>query len=339
MSKKLKFSLFSLTIALLYTASANAVSIYDNNISALNINMFSDTFMSYTNYGEKMSDLFMEHNMYGTMTRIDEYGDDGSSLIEYKIDSGYPYSNDTFIKDIWANANHINGDVHYGNNISEHGRFNFATVGTTTKTIDLNTGNIYFGGFVSYIKTKVKDTKSSGDSVGLFANYKYKNIGARVLINNGSLVNDAGIMNYTNSWFNTSAETYATLKIDETFYFKPSVYVGYTWVSSDDLYLDGQRISSSDFNFLNIAPGAKFIKKIAKDWYGALSGKYVANFIGNNDITVGDTTVGGLKIENHTDVGVDIEYNFRHFVFGGKVHKQIGGIDSWVSNLNVKYVF
>ena len=95
--------------------SANALTVYDNNISALNINMLTDTFMAYTNYGEKMSDLFGKHDMYGTMDRLDEYGDDGSTLTT----SGYEYtSNDGFINDMWINANHINSDIHYGNNIS-----------------------------------------------------------------------------------------------------------------------------------------------------------------------------------------------------------------------------
>ena len=75
-------SLFILSgVALLLMAnSAHAASIYDNNISALNINMLTDVFMSYTNYGEKMSDLFTKHETYGTMTRLGEYGDDGSTI-------------------------------------------------------------------------------------------------------------------------------------------------------------------------------------------------------------------------------------------------------------------
>ena len=337
MSKKSNIHLFVFTGALLCMAnSANAIVVYDNNISALNINMLTDTFMSYTNYGEKMADLFENRVMYGSMSRFDEYGDDGTTVKNYGLQK---QSNNTFIKDIWANANHVNGNIHYGNNISAHGRFNLATLGANTKPIDLKYGRLSFGAFASYINSKITDTKSNGDVVGIFTHYKYRNFGARTLTNIGSLNNNSGNSDYNNSWFNVATDAYANLKIDETLYFKPSVYVGYTWVSSDDLYINGNHIYSSDFNFFNIAPGISFIKEIAHNWYGTFSAKYVAHFMGNDDIHVGNTTIDGLDIDNHTDVGIDLEYNLKHFVIGGKVHKQMGGIDGWNSHINVKYVF
>ena len=86
--KKSNFNLFMLSGALLLMAnSANAATIYDNNISALNINMLTDVFMSYVNYGEKMSDLFAHQQMYGTMDRFDEYGDDGSTVKTFSLDT------------------------------------------------------------------------------------------------------------------------------------------------------------------------------------------------------------------------------------------------------------
>ena len=43
--------------------TASAAGIYDNNISAVNINMLTDTFMSYADYGTNMSDLFVQRRL------------------------------------------------------------------------------------------------------------------------------------------------------------------------------------------------------------------------------------------------------------------------------------
>ncbi len=334
---KQNFNLFILSgILVLATTSANATSIYNNDMSALNINMLSDVFMSYASHGEKMSDLFGKHDTYGTMGRLDEYGDDGSTLKTFEENA----QNQSIFDTVWINANHINEHLHYGQNISQHGRFNLATVGGTTQSTDLTYGRISFGGFASYINTKMPDFHGNGDAVGLFANYKYRNFGVKALADIGSLNNNSDGMKFNNSWVNTAADINTTIKIDNTFLFKPNVSVAYTYVSSDDLYIGGNTVSSGNFNFFNVAPGAAFIKEISPNWYGSLSAKYIAHFGGKNDIVVGNNAFHGLYLDDHTDIGIDVEHNFKHFIFGGAVHKQIGGgMDGWSGNINVKHAF
>ena len=322
---------------LLMANSANAATIYDNNISALNINMLTDVFMSYVNYGEKMSDLFAHHQMYGTMDRFDEYGDDGSTVKTF--DFGIKKTNNFFINNVWGNANHVNADMHYGNNISQHGRFNLATVGANTRATELKYGNIAFGGFASYINTKMPDFHGNGDAVALFAKYRFRNLGARALANIGSLNNNAGNTQFNNSWFNFGANVDGTFKIDDTFFVRPGIYASYTFVSSSDLYLNGDKISSKDYNFFNIAPALSFIKQVAPNWSGALSAKYIAHFGGENDIKINDATTKGLYLDDYTDVGIDVECDYEQFTFGARVHKQIGDMDGWSTNLNIKYAF
>lgn len=336
----MKSKLFISGIALLSALnSANAAGIYDNNIAALNINMLTDAFMSYTNYGAKMSDLFAPHRViYGTMDRLDEYGDDGSTIETYFSQNNTRHS-DYFIDNVWVNANHINESMHYGNNMSKHGRFNLATVGATTKSFDLKYGNIAFGGFASYINTKMPGVRSNGDMVGIFAKYKYTMFDATALANIGSLNNNASKSDFNNSWVNIATDFGATLKIDETFLVRPDVYIAYNFVSSDDLYVNGATVSSDDYHFFNVAPGITFTKEICQNWYGAFSAKYVAHFGGKNDIEIDNEKISGLYIDNHSDVGIDVEHNFEQFVFGAHVHKQIGGIDGWSTNINVKYNF
>ena len=334
---KQQFNLFILSCAIILTAnSATAANVYDNNISALNINMLSDVFMSYTKQGEKMSDLFSRHDTYGTMNRFDEYGDDGSTL---KTFEDHDTKSQPILNTVWINANHINEQLHYGQNISQHGRFNLATIGGTTQDIDLDYGKISFGGFASYINTKMDDFHGGGDAVGLFANYKYRSFGVKVLADIGSLNNSADGIKFNNSWVNVGTDINALFKIDPTFLFRPNVSVAYTYVSSDDLYIDGNIVSSKDYNFFNVAPGAAFIKEISPNWYGSLSAKYVAHFGGKNDVIVGNNAIRGLYLDNHTDVGIDVEHNFKHLILGANVHKQIGGLDGWSTNINLKYAF
>lgn len=334
---KQQFNLFILSCAIiLATNSATAANVYDNNISALNINMLSDVFMSYTKQGEKMSDLFSKPDMYGTMDRLNEYGDDGSTL---KTFEKFTTTDQSIFDTIWINANHINEDMHYGQNISMRNRFNLATVGATTQTIDLAYGEISFGGFASYINTKTANFHGNGDSIGLFANYKYRGFGVKALADIGSLNNSADGIKFNNSWVNAATDINTIFTINRTFLFKPNVSISYTYVSSDDLYIDGDTVSSKNYNFFNIAPGAAFIKEISPNWYGSLSAKYVAHFGGKNDINIGNTAVSGLYLDNHTDVGIDVEHNFNHLMLGANVHKQIGDIDGWSTNINLKYAF
>lgn len=316
--------------------TASAAGIYDNNISAININMLTDTFMSYTDYGTNMSDLFVQRRLYGTMDRFDEYGDDGSTL---KIKDSKDSTNRSLLKNIWINANHIDGDLHYGNSISERGRFNLATIGATSRASELKYGKISFGGFLSYINTKLPEYHGNGDAFGFFADYKYRKFNAKFLGTIGSLNNNANGVSFNNSWVGVATDFAGTFRIDDTLYIRPNIYGGYTFVASDDLYLNNKVVSSSDYHFFNVAPGVAFIKEISPNWYGKLSAKYIAHFGGKNDIDVAGTKTDGLKLDNHTDIGIDIEYNFRQFVFGANIHKQIGGVDGLSGNLNIKYIF
>ncbi len=330
-------SLFLICTLLCMANSANAAGIYNNNMSALNVNMLTDVFMSYTNYSEKMSDLFVHKVMYGTMDRLDEYGDDGSTL--KTLNSNHISQSDTFIQNIWVDANHVNENIHYGQNISEHGRFNLATVGVTTRATDLKYGKISFGGFTSYINTNMSDFHGNGDVVGIFSNYKYKNFKTNALLNTGSITNHSNGAKFNNSWLNIGANASGTFKIDDTFFVRPKIYMSYTFVTSDDLYINGNTVSSDNYNFFNVAPALAFIKEVSPDWYGSLSAKYVAHMGGRNDINIGGSEIRGLYLDNHTDIGLDVEHDYKQFVFGANVHKQIWGMDGWSANINVKYAF
>ena len=336
MNTKKYIKLYSLIGALLLMAHpSSAAGIYNNNASALNINALTDTFATFAHNGEQLSDLFKSNSLYGTMTRIDEYGDDGSTLPR----NSFEQNSDFIFNNVWADVKHINGHFHYDDAASPRGRFNMATLGVTTKSIDLKYGDIYFGGFAGYINSDIAHINTNGDHAGIFANYRLNKFDVTALTNIGSLNNNAENADFNNSWVNVASDASVRINLDDTFIMRPALYIGYTFVTSDDLLVNNDVVTSKDFNFLNITPSVSFIKEISKNWYGALSAKYVAHFGGDNKIYVANVKTDGIELDNHTDIGLDLEHNFKHFVFGGKIHKQIGGIDGWSGDINIKYVF
>ena len=329
--------IFSICTALFVCNFANAATIYDNGISALNINMLTQNLMQYAHRGESMSQNFRRKNIYGTMTRLDEYGDDGSTLKTSPINSS---KNSTLFSDVWIDFTHINTRGHYNHaNISERDRFYLATIGGDIQNINTKYGDILFGGFINYITGDASSIDKNGNSLGLYARYEYSDFDATVLINNGSINNDSNIDDFTNAWFNVAVDASWKFHIDKTLYFQPQIYVGYNWVSSDSLYINSDTISSKNFAFFNIAPGAKFIKNIIDNWYGALSVKYMATFGDEKDIYVNDLNAAKIAIDNYTQIDMNIEYDYKQFVFGAGISKQFGGFDGWIGNINAKYLF
>ena len=336
MNTKNYFKILSIfAILFCWAEKTDAATIYDNKATAVNINMLTDTFVSYTHYGDKTSDLFKSKALYGKMTRVDEYGDNGSTL---KTFNGKNQNNDFWIDNVWANGEHINGRLHY-NKMDTHGRFYLASVGATTKSLDIKYGNLYFGGFGGYIHSKVSSITSNGDFAGLFAHYDFKRFGTTLLTDIGSLNNNSGQSEFSNSWVNIANEASVKIYLDETFIIKPMLNIAYTFVSSDDLYVNSNVVKSKNFHFYDITPSIQLIKEISSNWYGTLSAKYVSHCGGSSNVIVNNTRVGNLRIDDHTDIGIDIEHNFKQFVFGGKIHKQIGGFDGISGEINVKYVF
>ena len=333
----MKTKKYTLAIATLLSAPAFAnTGVYDNSITVLNINMLSDTFVSYTHNSKTLSELFSGKRIYGTMRRVDEYGDDGSTL---KTSCVNGKTSDMFIKNIWMDVKHINGRTNYNHDLSARSRFNIFTLGATTDTINLKYGNIYFGAFAGYINSDAAHINSYGDVGGIFAHYDFQNFGATIMTDIGSLNNNNGYTDFNNSWTNVAIDMDAKFNIDKTLLIRPGLSIAYSFVSSDDLYMNNNIVWSDNFNFWNIAPSLQFVKEIMPDWYMGLSAKYVAQFGGDNDVHIANVKRDGIDMDNYTDIGFDIEYNFKQFVFDGQLHKQMGGMEAWSGNINVKYMF
>ena len=323
-------------VASLFVCSANAAPTYINNASMININMISEKFMSLTHSSDNLSDFFKKINEYGTMNRLNEYGGEG---FDNSAIFGNRQGKGKLFKAIWMDAKHINANVHYSNHASARTRYNLFGFGATSKDLNLKYGDLSFGAFGAGISGNTIGTDTYGNSLGMFAKYKYKQFDAGVLLNNGSVNNKQEHIDFNNAWFNVAMDAHAKLKIDDTFYFQPGIYAGYTWVSSDNLSIAGQTISSKNSMFFNIAPSAKFIKHVVGNWYGAMSVKYVATFNRANDIYVNNTATDGISVDDYTEISTDVEYNYNNFIFAGAIQKQIGGFDGWAGNIKMKYLF
>lgn len=334
MSHKKIFSIFA---TLLLCNTANATAVFDNGISVLNINMLTHNLMSYAHYGENMSQDFKTRNVYGTMTRFDEYGDDGSTL---KIPPKNSTKNDSLFADVWLDMMHINTKGHYNHtDTSKRNRLYMATVGGDTQKINTEYGDVNFGVFVGSVFGDTESIDALGNSVGVFAHFENQDFDAAFLLNNGSINNNSYVGNFSNAWFNIAMDASHKFRIDKTMYFQPQIYFGYNWISSDNLYINGDTVSTKNFNLFNIAPGARVVKNIIDNWYGALSVKYMATFGDKKDIYINGARAAKIAIDNYTEIGMNIEYDYEQFVFGAGASKQIGGYDGWAGNINVKYLF
>mgnify|MGYP007022101616 CR=1 FL=1 len=300
--------IFSICTLVCTCGIAYATTVYDNGISVLNINMLTHNLMNYAHRGESMSQNFQAKNIYGTMTRFDEYGDDGSTL---KIPPKNSTPSSNLFTDVWGDFTHINTNGHYNHtDTSKHNRLYMTTIGGDTQKIKTDFGDVNFGVFVGSVFGDTSSIDALGNSVGLFARFERGDFDATLLLNNGSLNNDSGTNNFSNAWFNIATDAAMKFRIDETLFFQPQIYFGYNWISSDNLYINGDTVSSQNFNLFNIAPSARFVKNIIGGWYGALAVKYMATFGDNKDIYVNGLRAAKIAIDNYTEIGMNIEYDY-----------------------------
>ena len=319
------------------SANANAVSIYDNSISAANINMLTVELIKNAHHGESLSDFIKRKNLYGTMTRFDEYGDDGSTLDTI---SKSDYS-DSLVQDIWIDGGYINTKANYASALNkERSRFYLATAGFDSLDFDLPTGTIMFGGFFGYINGNAAGFDSKGYTIGLFTRYNYQNLSISAMLDNGALKNDSGVYNFNNDWWNVAVEASWKIRLEKTLYLEPELYFGYNYVKADDqVRIYGDTVSVKNFNFWNISPSIKLVKQISNKWYIGGFAKYINTSGGNGDIVFQGTKYNGIKIKDYTETGINLEYDCDPFVFELNAKKQFGKFDGWLGNINIKYLF
>ncbi len=330
--RKLKY--FLLASVCLASVNAEAVSIYDNSISAININMLTVEMMNQTHHARATKN----RKIYGTMTRLDEYGDNGSTL--KTNDMKDTSNNDSLAKDIWFDASHINTRVDYGTPGTTRARYYLATVGFDSLDFDLPVGSIMFGGFFGYINGNVAGFDTNGQTIGLFTRYNYKRFSIGTMLNNGATKNNLSMLSFNNGWLNLAIDASWKIKLQKRLYLEPGIYLGYDYVKTDDaIRINGDIVSTDNFNFWNVSPSVKLIQRVSKNWYGNAFFKYTNIQGGKNDINFQNVNYSGINIKDFSEIGISAEYKYNQFVFGSTIKKLMGNFDGVSGDINIKYLF
>ncbi len=315
--------------------NADAKSVYTNNVSAINLNMLTQQFMSYAHQGELISDIILDKSkVYGTMTRLDEYGDDGRWPHGRKDDFQLE-------KLVWLDAKHLNTVADYSDNVSDHRtRLYTETIGINTNNIDINMGSVAFGAFLGAVTENSFGLTSNGFTFGVMSRYNYQNFGVTAMLNNGSVNKNNDDIMFNNAWFNAALDTSINLRVNDDLFIRPTLYAGYTYVSAEKMVFDTNKVPPKDFRFINLAPSIEVFGRLAQNLYATASAKYVQIY-GDTDknVYVNNTLVDQTSADNYVEFGIGLEYDYKSFVFTGNIQKQINGFDSWGGDLGVKYLF
>lgn len=332
--RNLKLGLLS--ALMLMPIGANAVSIYDNSIGATNINMLTVDLMKNAKHSDNLSLFLRGKNVYGNMTRIDEYGDDGSTIDRTQ---NYKYV-DVLAQDVWADVDYVNTRMNYKTGLSDRSRLMVASVGFDSIDFYLNNGSILFGAFWGYVGGRIANFNTDGQTVGLFTKYDYQNFSVAGMIDTGAIRNDLQIYDFNNAWLNVAVDANVKIRLNSTTYLEPTLYFGYTRVTTDDnVRINGDLVMTNNFNFWNIAPSIKFVTQMSDNWYGGAFFKYVNTSDGKNDIVFQNITYTGIDIDNYSMAGINAEYRYNKFVFESTITKQMGTHNGWGGNINAKYLF
>jgi len=336
MNKRNLFLTCSVVALSFFANGANAKSMYAHNAGAINVNMLSAQMMDFAHYGENISDVINKARQYGTMTRLDEYGDDGRRPIQTLLES-----TESLGKLAWADFRYLNKDTKYNDNVTRRGRDYMATIGFNTKNIELPYGGISFGAFLGNITQDLFDVTSNGFAFGAFSRYKYSIFDVTGMINNGSLNKNTDTTMFNQSWLNAAVDTSVNISLNDVLYIRPRVYFGYTHVSdNDDFGIVNNGLAPKDFEFVNLIPSVEVYTRLDRDFYASVSAKYVSTDAdGDRGVYVNNVLMDKTAPQNYAEFGLSLEYDHNSWVFTGGVRKQFEGFDGWAGDVTVKYVF
>lgn len=333
-----KSALFAIALSPMVVTGANA-SMYQNNVGAINLNMLTERLMAYAHMDENISDLIDFKEMYGTMKRIDEYGDDGTIVRKKTITKDDDDLN--IARSVWADVQYLNSKADYNDNVSERSRIRMETIGFNTRDFDLSYGSLSFGAFLGNIAEDIFSFTGNGFMVGGFARYNYYNmVNVTALIDNGSINRNSDTNEFNNAWINYGLDVSTNIRLTNVIFLRPKMYAGYTTVSAYRTRINDGILPYKKFRFLNLVPSVDLSARLARNLYSSLSAKYVSvNGDTDKNVYLNDAIVDKTTAKDYAEFGLDLEYDYEPVVIKGYIHKQTNGFDGWVGNIGVKYMF
>lgn len=347
------FSIHLIVIALALTHTPSIANhVYANGISATNIatfqhNITDSIFVNRPNMQRALLKLNKEtsesikqtSDLYGHAPIYGEYN-------EYEFMYGHSGGENEWGPHGNAHATwtHFNEDITYNTT----SRFASKTDMLMLDFVGTNRPRNKWGAYTGFIKnsTSNSDTeiKSNGGYVGLYSTHKTKAFTISGTATGGIMSNNAkslfGTDEFINLWLSGGLNATYNIKLDNTFILQPGLYAGYTWVESTNYTsVSGERISTQNFNLVELSPALRAIKYIGTGWYGTMHVRYVMTDTHGGDTFVNGTPLTALESDNFVEYGLNLEKNIENFQFSASIIRRDGWHDGFGGNLGIKYIF
>ncbi len=285
-------------------------------------------------------DEYGQMPIYGTAPMYGEY-----EAYEFYGRSGGDISN--AIQNTWMSWNHFSDNVKYQSFDRIDSDQDLAMIAVSGGNLQ-SINNSRWGAFAGYLggeqSTETIDLTNNG---GFFGAYSELNLGgfrvtamADLGMSQNEMEHDNLSDKFTNIWAGGAIDLSYGIALDKTFFLRPGIYAGYTWIQSKNYTSAlGENIVNSDLNMFEIAPGITAIKHIDDGWFGTMFVRYVYQTTDGGETKIDNTPIPELEIDNFTEYGLSIKKSIEQFDMSATVGRHEGARDGWFGGLSLKHIF
>ncbi len=281
---------------------------------------------------------------YGTMPVYGEYNDDGTAYTHGHNggDIALPKFNSLF-----ANWQHFDDYAHFdnfGKIDSDYDIVSVALAGGHTQIRNAVSQWGIYGGYAGGEQTNSSlKINEQGGHIGVYSGYNISNFNISATANIGTMFNSIengyGDIDYTNTWVGAMAHAAYNIAIDDTLTLQPELYMGGTWVKSDDYTYQDIKISNTNLTQFEITPGIRAIKYIGAGWFGTANVRYVIGWTDGGDARSNDFNTIDLKSDDYTEYGISVIKSIDRFNVALHINRRDGGRTGWNWGSSFKYIF
>ncbi|MCM1294920.1 MAG: autotransporter outer membrane beta-barrel domain-containing protein [Muribaculaceae bacterium] len=282
---------------------------------------------------------------YGQMPIYGEFNDDGTAYNTHGHNGGdiaIPEFNSLF-----ANWQHFDDNAHFNNLGQIDSDYDVVSIALAGGHIQIGNGISQWGVYGGYAGGEQKNStfkiNEQGGHIGVYSGYNIYNFNISATVNVGTMFNSIetgyGDVDYTNTWVGGMAHGAYNIAIDNTLTLQPEIYIGATWVKSDDYTYQNEAISNTNLTHIEITPGIRAIKYIGAGWFGTAGVRYVAGWTHGGDAQINDIDTIDLKSDNYTEYGISVVKSIDRFNVALHIGRRDGGRTGWNGGTSFKYIF
>lgn len=280
---------------------------------------------------------------YGKMPIYGEYNDDGTAI---QGRNGGDIALPSF-NSLWANWQHFDDNIKFTGLSKINTNYDVATIALDGGHAQMGRGISQWGLFGGYAGgTQENDfinIDETGGYIGVYSGYSIKNINISASVNAGAMSSDADFAHnqtdYSNAWVGAAAHGAYNIAIDDTLTLQPSLYIGYTWIKSDNYTIGKYNITNSNLNAFTITPEVRTIKHIGAGWFGTAKLRYVINRDNGGKPKINNTHIADLDSDNYVEYGIGLEKSIDRFNIALHIGRHDGGRAGWNGGTSFKYIF